>query len=239
MTSSDRQAQQPQTPQQAFVNTGTSRIVPVILPAAVVGGQAGNQPNQITFAVSGTRFYVVNASNALTIQPQRGGRMGAQNTFSIGQGQTVDGGFDTLIISNPLPVPVVANVWVGFENFINDQLILVSSSYQQVAFPTNPTAGATTQININDLSGTTFLDINGKKWGAIQRVAILVFNNDGTGGTPLLLQAAATSSPTGPAVGIVQPQQPIRFDFGGNYRIFTGGGTINAVVSEIYQAFPV
>jgi hypothetical protein len=224
------------TPPNNFTTAKTSRQIPVALPAATfINGQA--QSSEIQLTQPGTNFYVVACSSPVLIQPQRAGAIGGTNLFGNGQGQTVADGFETLKIANTQPFPVVALVWVGFDEFINNQLVLAGTTAQQIAFPTYQTPGSASHVAINDLSGQVFTDINGKKWGAINRVAILVFNTDS--GTTLLLQKAGASTASGVAVGVIYPVTPIRFDFGGNYSLDIGGGSINAVVSEIYLSIPL
>jgi hypothetical protein len=213
-----------------------SRQVPVVLPAAT---RVNNTvvPSQAGIAQAGNRFYVLSCSAPVSIQAIRAGSVGAANSFGIGQGQPVSAGFETLSVSNYSLNPVVALIWVGFDDFVNDQLILATNSFAYVVFPTYKTASSATNVNINDLSGTSFTDINGKLWGAIARVAILVFNTDP--GATLLLQKAGTVIGTGVAVGVIYPNTPIRFDFSGNYALNLGGAPVPAIVSEIYQAIPL
>jgi hypothetical protein len=216
----------------------TSRQVPVVLPASV-SLMGSNQASESSIMFPGTRFYVLAASSPLTIRTVRGGSSSAANVFGIAQGAPVKDGFDGIIVSNPNPFPVVGLVWVGFDDFVNNQLTLVSSSYQQIAYPTQPSASfAGPIIQIPDLTGQTFTDVNGNKYGAVQRVAILVFNT--STGVTLSLQKAQSSpgSATANAVGLIGPGLPVRFDFGGNYSISIGGAAVPAIVSEIYNAFP-
>jgi hypothetical protein len=207
-----------------------------VVPAATAINNQVN-PASVTLAAGGTTFYVLAASASITIQPQRGGAVGVANEFGIGQGQDVEAGFDTLIVQNFSTSPVVALIWVGFDKYINNQLILANSQLFPIAHPTYSAPNSKAQVNINDLSGTTFSDINGNQWGAIQRICILVFNTDS--GVTLLLQESGSAIANGPAVGVIYPLTPIRFEFGGNYTLSTGGGMINAVVTEVYQAIPL
>lgn len=216
----------------------TSRQIPVALPAAtLLNGLV--QPSSASVAQAGNLFYVLSTSAPLTIQPVRAGATGSANIFGVAQGSPVNDGFETLSIQNFSLFPIVALIWVGYNSFINDQLTLVNSSYAQVAYPTysNPALSPAAVVNIPDLSGQPFLDINGKKWGALSRVAILVFNTDS--GQTLLLQLATATTGNGNSVGVIYPLTPVRFDFSGNYRINNGGSNINAVVSEIYNAIPL
>jgi hypothetical protein len=216
----------------------TARQVPIAIQAAtVLNGLV--QPAEFQIMQSGNLFYVLSTSAPLTIQPVRAGSIGGANIFGTAQGQPVSDGFETLSIKNFSLFPIVALIWVGYDNFINDQLTLVNSSYAQVARPTykNPASAPLTKVVIDDISGQPFLDINGNKWGALARVAILVFNTDS--GQTLLLQGAASNSGAGDAIGVIYPLTPVRFDLSGDYSLNNGGSNINAVVSEIYNAIPL
>ena len=214
----------------------TSRQIPVIIPAGVM---TNNQitPGEFAVTQSGNFFYVIATSAPVQIQPVRGGFTGAVNTFGSGQGQPVGNSFDTLTIKNPTLYSIVALIWVGYDSFINDQLLLQSSNYTPVVYPTYPTASAASIVNIPDLSGQPFFDINGKKWGALSRICILVFNVDS--GTTINLQKAGSTSSSGVAVGVSFPLTPTRFDFSGDYCFNLGGAPINLIVSEIYNSIPL
>lgn len=126
---------------------------------------------------------------------------------------------------------------VGTAGFENRQLILSPSTGQPIVYPTCAAVNSSTQILIRDQSGGSFFDINGGKWIALNRVAIEVFNNDA--GTTLVLQNyAGAGAPAAPGAGIIYPLTPIKFEFGGNYRLDLGGAAINAIVNEIYNAIP-
>lgn len=229
------QSHNPQVPAVPAIIPRSSRQVTVQIPAATsVNGQI--TASEVPITAAGNMFYVIACSSPVIIQSVRGGGTSVPNLFGNAQGQPVSGGFDSLIVKNSSLGPITALIWVGFDTFINNQLVLANSTIQQVAFPTYQTAASAAIVNINDLSGTIFTDINGNKWGAIQRVSILVFNTDSA--ATLLLQKAGSGSSSGPAVGVIYPLTPVRFDFGGNYRLNIGGGNINAIVSEIYQAVP-
>jgi hypothetical protein len=218
------------------LNNGTtqaSRIVTIALPAAS-SNIASESP--ITFA--GNQFYVVAASANVLIQPISGSSSGIATLYGVGQGcWPLSNAFDQLIVRNPNNFAMIVQVWVGFDSFRNDQLILINSQYQAFAVPTYPTPNSSATVNITDKSGQIAQDINGNPIGLLQRVAILVFNADS--GATLLLQSANATTGSGVAVGLIQPLTSLRFDFGGNYRLTNGGATVNAIVSEIYYAVPI
>ena len=216
------------------ISTGkSSRQIPVVVPAGVAINGSVN-PGEFAITQTGNLFYVLSTSAPITLQPVRAGSIGNANIFSTGQGQPVSDGFDTLTVKNFSLFPIVCLIWVGYDSFINDQLYLVNSAYSQVANPTYPLANAAAVVNIPDLSGQSFFDINGKKWGALSRVAILVFNTDS--GVSVTLQKAGALTATGPAVGLIYPLTPVRFDIAGDYCLCNGGGNVNCIVSEIYNA---
>ena len=142
--------------------------------------------------------------------------------------------FTSVEVQNPTAAPVVVSVWVGRSNFIDRRLILASQATPQVANPTNPTVSATT-VNINDLSGGSFTDINGKSWLAISRVLILISNLDS--GVVLLVQKTGGTGSSA-AILAVQPLTDRAIPVSGNYTLNNGGAAVNAIVSEIYLAIP-
>lgn len=219
-----------------FVPANVSKQVPVLIPAGnVVNGQV--IPAQIQVAATGDRFYVLATSSQIGISAQNaGGGQGFTNYFGNGQGQSVKSAFQTLIVTNSTASPVVALIWIGFDEFVNDQLVIANSAITNVAFPTQTALGAA-NINITDRSGTQITDINGVSWGAIARICILAFNTDAA--ATYLLQKYGANTANGPAVGVVFPLTPIRFDFSGNYCFNVGGAGMNLIVSEIYQCVPL
>lgn len=182
---------------------------------------------------SGTQFYVIIATLPVNIRPAGG----IFNSYEKGTGLQLDptNAFDLLEVQNPNAVAVVFQIFVGFDGFIDNRLILVQSANQQVVYGTYPVSNASATINITDISGSPFTDVNGNRWYALARVCIIVFNADS--GTTYALQKASATASTDASVGIIQPLQNVRFDYSGNYRI-RAGGVINVIVSEIYEAIP-
>ena len=212
----------------------SSRSIPIAIPAATsLNGQI--QPAEVPLTFAGDRFYVRAASAEIYVQSIRAGNVGIANQFSTGQGQTVKGGFETLQLSNKNLFPIVALVWVGFEEFINDQLVLDNSTFESVVYETASLAGTLTTILIPDKSGLATTDANGKKWLLVNRQAVLVSNPD-TGAT-IVLQARTTPVSTAPFPGFnIYPQTSLNIPAGGDFSISAGGGLINASVWEIYNA---
>lgn len=182
----------------------------------------------------GTQFYVLFTSAPINIRPSKG----SFNSYNTGQGLQLDdeNAFTQLELQNNTANAIVVSVFVGFQEFIDKTLILNNVTNPNVAYPTYPTASAAATVNINDLSGQQFTDINGKKWYAISRVAILIFNTDT--GTTYLVQLKGANTSNGKAIAAVYPSTAIRLDFSGDYALATGGANVNAIVSEIYNAIP-
>lgn len=183
---------------------------------------------------TGTQFYVLFTSAPISIRPSRG----TFNAYNTGQGLRLDDetAFNQIELQNTTANTIVVSVFVGYQDFIDQTLIINNVTNPNVVFPTYPTPSIAATININDLSGTQFTDINAKKWYAISRVAILIFNTDS--GSTYLVQKSGSAVSNGPAIGAVFPLTAIRLDVSGNYTMATGGGNINVVVSEIYNAIP-
>lgn len=211
-----------------------SRSIPVAIPAAtLVNNQVVAAEVPITYA--GDRFYVRAASGTVYIQSLRAGNVGISNPFNVGQGQPVKGGFETLQIQNYNLFPAVALIWVGFDEFINDQLVLDNVTNPSVTYFTQPNQAGATSIAIPDLSGTAFLDGNGKKWYAISRNKIIISNF--STGTTFFLQNKGATVATGKSCLLCPAGLPIEHESSGDFSISLGGGTIPAVVCEIYTAF--
>jgi hypothetical protein len=186
--------------------------------------------------VSGSQFYMLASSAAVDIRPMAAGSVGFFDTIVTGTGKNFNdiNAFEQLEVKNNNNFAVVFSLFVGWDDYIDKRLIVASNTNPQVAYPTYPTPNAAAIVDITDLSGQAFTDINGGKWYAINRVAILIFNPDT--GVTLLVQKATSIVGNGPAVGIVYPQTSLRLDFSGNYRLNLGGANINAVVTEIYNS---
>ena len=188
----------------------------------------------VPFAAQGTQFYVLVTSAPVNIRPSKG----SFNVYNVGQGLDLDetNAFSSIEVQNTTANPIAVSIFVGFDSFIDNTLVLNNASNPAVAFPTYPTPNAAATINIVDKAGTAFTDINGGKWIAVNRVAILVFNTDS--GATYFIQKSGSAVANGPSIGAVFPLTAIRLDVTGNYTMATGGGTINVIVSEIYNAIP-
>lgn len=190
--------------------------------------QAGQQ---IPVSVSGTQFYFVTATAKLAVQPSGG----VFSDYGQGEGMNLseENAFSSLQIKNNNSFPVVYDLFVGFQGFIDNKLILTNSLYPVVAKPTYPIASAAPVVDITDVSGSAFTDVNGNEWYALNRVAIVISNT--SSGVTLLLQKADSTTSSDEAVIAIFPQTSIRFDLSGNYRLNLGGANIDAIVSELYN----
>ena len=179
---------------------------------------------------AGTQFYLLVATLPIAIRPSGG----VFNTYSAGKGLNLlpENAFDLIEIRNTSAVAVVFSIFVGFDGYIDNTLILNTASGEaQVVNPVQSTVLATNNILIPDLSGTVITDPNGDQWYSISRTAILLFNADGAAVYDVVNTANSMT------IALLQPLQALRLDISGDYRI-TEGGNINAIVSEIYQAIP-
>lgn len=210
-----------------------SKTVTVFVPAGIaVNGQI--TPSEATLTQAGDRFYVIATSAPISIQALRAGNVGATNSFQNGQGQTVSQGFEQVSVKNYNTFAIAALIWIGFEDFINDQLVLSQTSTPLVTYPTQPVAtGAAGDIQIPDLSGQLFTDINGKAWYAISRFSIIISN---ISSNPIYLQKFGSTSATANAVLQCPAGQPIAHNAQGNFTISVGGASVPAIVSEIYYS---
>jgi hypothetical protein len=200
----------------------------------IVPAATATVPGTLNLPAFGTQFYFRVLTGTLHVKTK-------SMTFSPyeqGEGQNFDfdNAFDLLEFRNDNAYPVVFEVCISFAGFIDNKLILSQGTNFAVAYPTYPTPSSAAVVDINDLSGTKITDINGDQWYAINREAILVFNNDT--GVTLLLQLKGSVTANNLAVGIIYPVTSIRFDFSGDYCLNVGGGNINAIVSEIYNCIP-
>lgn len=183
---------------------------------------------------TGTQFYVVIQSAPISVRPSGG----VFNQYEQGTGLQLEeiNAFQLLEVKNDNAFPVVFSLFVGFDQYIDNRLILTNTGQQLVAFPTYPVASVAAGVAINDLAGTKFADINGGQWYALSREAIYIFNPDA--GVTLLLQESGSIVAGGPAVGIIYPLTSLRYAAQGDYSLSVGGGNINAIVSELYNAIP-
>ena len=158
------------------------------------------------------------------------------STFVQGQGFR-DGDFSSVEILNPNSFDVVVSVWVGENNFVDNTLIVNNQQVSQVANPTYPDPGGAPAMNvdIDDLSGNPFTDINGNKWLSLYRVMILISNLDS--GVVLLVQKSGGTG-SSPAILAVQPLTDRAIPVSGDYTMNNGGANLNCIVSEIYAAIP-
>jgi hypothetical protein len=207
------------------------------------GGQLINVPilpgNTYRAVSQGTQAYLVVATGSVNMRPV-GGQIATGNfsIYSVGTGFNTANYFDFVEVQNFNSFPVVISLWIGFDSFIDNRLILANGSNPQIIFPTYPVPLSATFINIVDLTGGPFTDVDGNLWLALYRVCILFFNLD-SGNTYKLGEYSPTGADLGKYVAAIPPAPlPIRIDAGGNFTYQTGGGSVNAIISEIYSAIP-
>lgn len=179
---------------------------------------------------SGTQAYLVVATAPVNMRPLGGDF----TTFNQGTGIATRTPFQYVELNNFQSYPVVVSLWVGWDTFIDKRLIVNNASQPNIAFPTYPTPNTALFINIVDLSGGAFTDINGNLWLALYRQSILISNF--SSGTYNLGGYSPIGASTGTSIGIIPPAPtPVRYDVSGNFTIQTGGTPVNMVVSEIYS----
>lgn len=183
---------------------------------------------------SGTQFYLVTVTAPLKIRPAGG----VFATYGQGQGLQLseENAFDQLEVKNETSQPIVFDIFVGFQGFIDNTLIVPLDTNRVIAFPTYPTANAANQVNFVDRSASLITDINGNQWYALYREAIYISNIDG--GVTYLLQKSGSVVANGPAVIAIFPLTSLRLPYSGNYTLSVGGGNINVIASEGYIAIP-
>jgi len=183
---------------------------------------------------SGTQFYFRTLTGPILARPNRG----AFSEFNQGEGLNIneDDAFSLIEIKNESALPVVFEMHVGFQGFIDNKLIIADSLYPNVVLPTYSTPSSAASVPINDVSGEAFTDINGGQWYALNRLAIIICNTDT--GVTLLLQKANSVVANGPAIAAIQPTFSLNYPASGDYVLHLGGANINAIVSEIYRAIP-
>jgi|HubBroStandDraft_2_1064218.scaffolds.fasta_scaffold00568_22 hypothetical protein len=213
--------------------------------APTIGQQRGSALINIAIAAgqtipipqAGNQFYFVVAQAPVVVQPFiQGATPGAAVTYSQGTGMRSAPGseFSNLNVTNPNANSTVISLFVGFDGFIDNRLIEVSSGVSQVAHPVLSVPASTTTVNIPDLSGGAFTDIDGNSWLAISRVSIQMTNF--ASATDYLLQAYGAATNSGPAILGCLARTSLILNVDGNYAVSNGGGLINMVVSEIYNA---
>lgn len=201
----------------------TSHVLTLVVPAGAT----------LPYPVAGSEFYVVVATGPLHIRPS--GQ--TFNLYTEGQGlECHNAPFQELEIRNETAEAITCRIFIGFDGFIDKRLVISNTETPQVAYPTysDPTGAPETEVEITDKSGHEFLDINGEKWFALERVAILIFNESST--DSYRVQATSASDADGPSIATVFPQTGIRLDISGDYVINNGATDIEAVVTEIYKA---
>lgn len=185
----------------------------------------------------GTSFEFTVQTGAVAVRRNTGKFSSQYNEFVNGTG-VHNVKFSTLEVKNlSATVAVVCQMIVGSANFINHTQIVIAGGIgaQNVVLPAAPAVGAT-NINFKDVSGSAFTDINGGKWLAIARAAIVICNTDP--GATYLLQKSGATGPAAPAVAAIFPLTSFIEQISGDYTLNVGGAGMNAIAHEVYQAIP-
>lgn len=185
----------------------------------------------LTVPVTGNCFYFLTLTLLVQVRVQGG----VFNPFTQGKGMkfVAENNFPMLEIRNENAVAVVFQLFVGFDEYIDNTLILDNASGRKnIVYPTAPVPNVSANILIPDLSGTKINDINGNQWYALNRLSIYVSNADAAAVYDLVNTANDKTAV------LFQPLQTLSLPFSGNFRM-TEAGNINAIVSETYEAIPV
>lgn len=181
----------------------------------------------------GLQAYLVVATASVNMRP-----LGGDFTiYSVGTGINTLSPFEYIEVENFNSFPVVISLWIGFDSFIDNRLIIANSSNPNIAFPTYSVPLSATFVNIVDLSGGAFEDLDGTIWLPLYRVAINIFNLD-PGNTYKLGKYSPTGADLDEYIASVPPAPlPISLAMSGNYT-YNPGGSVNAIISEIYSCIP-
>jgi len=192
-------------------------------------GPAGSATDKYPIFQGGVAFYLTLATGPLWIQPSGG----SMDQYSQGTGKRSDESrpFTQLQIVNKTPNPVIFSVWVGWGDYIDNRVIMNNPMISNVVVPTSPIVNSTNNINIPDLGGAPILDIDGVTWLALTRTEICVSNYD----IATTYTVEGMNAPHAP-VWAVHPLTDVSRNVNGNFRIHIPSSTINAIVSEVYQA---
>jgi hypothetical protein len=188
----------------------------------------------IPFAAAGTNFYFAASSASLQVR-QAGGEF-IDYVQGTGYNKRNNGAFASIEVKNTNSFPVAFQMFVGFDEFIDKRIFNVNTTTPNVAYPTYSIPLGAVAVAITDLSGQGFFDIDGNPWLALSRIAIVISNLD-TANT-LLVQKEGSVIQNGPAIAAVFPLTSWIEPLSGDFSLNIGGGNINALVHEIYQAIP-
>jgi hypothetical protein len=191
---------------------------------------ASGQTQRITSA--GTKFYFVIATAPINARPDNGDFV----VYTQGTGLSGSVAFSVVELQNPNVVPLVVQVWIGFDDFIDNRLIIANQTLPSVYFPTSPINPSAGDILIPDLS-LTKQTVNGIAYYFLSRQFVLVGNSTSSGATYILQATTAPQDLSGSFPGFpIYPGTSLNLPISGDCSITVGGGPIQAWVGEIYQA---
>jgi hypothetical protein len=220
------------TPASTSAATQTSKIWNVSIPAAqTVNGQF--VPGALPIAATGTQFFVTLASASINIRVPNG----VFNSYSSNQKVVFQKAFAGLELQNLNAFAVAVSIFVGWDDFTSYQFTLQNSAVPNVTYATSGTPNTVACINIPDLMGQAFTAADGSAWIAVQRVAVIVSNEDAS--QVLRLQGGLNLTTSAGGVVTIQPKTDIAHPSSGNFCLTINNSTnVNATVSEIYLALP-
>ena len=187
-----------------------------------------SNPSTIPIIQTASKFFVITASATINIRTSNG----LFNPFTSYQGLKLANNFSQLEIQNTNNFPVAVQIFVGTSDFESYLIALQQSNLPTRVYNTSPTPNSSALIAIPDKSGQAIMDAQGVSRIAVQRVAILIGNVDGS--TTVYLQPGLTGSTNASGVPIF-PQQLINISAAGNFFITINNSTnLNVSVTELY-----
>lgn len=203
-------------PASSGVNRG-SLIVTTIVPA--------NSAQQ--FFASGQTFYLVVCTGVLKIKPNNG----PEAEYVQGTGLVADSLnlFKALQITNEGASPVVARIFVGFGDYIDNRLIVYDPSVIQAPYPTYPVPNVAGIVAIPDKTGQAVLGINGERYLALNRISLYISNLTVADAYDLC------NADGSKAVLRVFPATSIIYTGNGDLSMRVPSGNLNAIISEVYN----
>jgi len=223
-----------------------SKTTIVQLPAAVTTAAGNLIPSSTTIEVPGSYFYVKLTSAAIQIRLPGG----SWSSYLTGDHIQVEkeNAWQRLEIQNANPNPLAAAIFVGWDTFGTDRLILQSPENPQIIFPKYASSaglynaatglwdasGSAEYVDVVDLSGQLIVDTSGNQWLAIQRVGLIITNETNNWFPIIAYEARAngnefTSCPT---------QQITLLPISGSVTIHPGTDN-TCKISEIYSVIPL
>src|SRR5258706_1247656 len=143
------------TPPASKIFRGSLRYANILAPGQVM-----------PIPCDGTQFYFRVTTGTVSARPSGG----VFSDYGQGQGMQLDdiNAFSMIEVKNNNAFAIVFELFVGFQGFIDNQLIVAFDTQKVVVNPTYPTANSAAIVNITDISSQAFKDVNGNDWYAIE-----------------------------------------------------------------------